>query len=139
MQPDTETLRGLLRQARTIAIVGAKDVPGQAVDAVGRYLMNAGFVILPVHPVRETVWGLAAHKSIRELPGPVDIVNVFRAPEYCPDHARETLAMPWRPLVFWMQLGISSPEAAALLEREGVAVVRDACLMVEHRRLFPRA
>ena len=69
----------------------------------------------------------------------MDIVDVFRAPQYCPEHAREVLALPWRPKIFWMQSGIASPEARKLLEATGVAVVEDACLMVEHARLLGNA
>ena len=136
--PEQNKMRALLQQVHKIAVVGAKDAPGQAVDNVGRYLIKAGFKIFPVHPVRQHVWGLPTYKSIGDLPEPVDMINLFRAAEYCPGHAREVLALPWKPLVFWMQLGISSTEATALLEKEGMAVIQDACLMVEHRRLFPQ-
>lgn len=136
MVPDQSALRSLLQNVRTIAVVGAKDAPDQAVEHVGRYLIKAGFEIFPIHPVRQNVWGLPTYKSIGDLPGPVDLIDLFRAAEYCPGHAREVLALPWKPRVFWMQLGISSPEATALLEKEGITVVQDACLMVEHRRLF---
>lgn len=127
--------REIFRDARTIAIVGAKDVPGQPVDRVGRYLIGAGFTVLPVHPVRKEVWGLPAYASLDLVPGRVDIVNLFRAPQFCPDHARETLAMAPLPAVFWMQLGITSPEASALLAGSGIRVVDDACIMVEHVRV----
>lgn len=136
MQPDSETLRTLLRDAKTIAIAGAKDVPGQPVDGVGRYLMAAGYTVIPVHPMRQNVWGLPTYKSLGDLPGPVDIINLFRAAECCPDHAREVLDLPWRPQVFWMQLGIESPEATALLEPAGITVVQAACIKVEHMRLL---
>ena len=136
MLPNNDIIRELLRKVRKIAIVGAKDAPGQPVTHVGQYLINAGFEVLPVHPVRQEVWGIPAYKSIGELPCPVDMIDLFRAAEYCPDHAREVLALPWKPLVFWMQLGIFSPEATRLMEGANVTVVQDACLMVEHRRLF---
>lgn len=122
----------LLRTAQSIAIVGAKDKATQPVDRVGRYLLDQGFTIYPVHPVRRTVWGLPAWPSLADLPQPVDIINLFRASEACPMHARETLALPWRPRCFWMQEGIRSAEARALLEPAGILVVEDACIMVEH-------
>lgn len=136
MQPDSETLRALLRDAKTIAIAGAKDAPGQPVDTVGRYLMAAGYTVIPVHPVRQNVWGLPTYKSLGDLPGPVDIINLFRAAECCPDHAREVLDLSWRPRAFWMQLGIESPEATALLEPADITVVQAVCIKVEHMRLF---
>ena len=134
---DTENLRRLLTEVRVIAVVGAKDAPGQAVDRVGRYLIKAGYDVIPVHPVRKNVWGLTTYASLADIPRPVDMVNVFRAPQYCPDHAREALAMSPLPGVFWMQLGIRSQEASTLLAERGVIVVEDACLMVEHARVFP--
>ena len=67
---------------------------------------------------------------------PVDIIDLFRAPQYCPAHAQEVLALPWKPLCFWMQEGIRSAEARALLEPEQILVVEDLCLMVEHARLL---
>ena len=134
---NTESLRRLLTQVRVIAVVGAKDAPGQAVDRVGRYLIKAGYDVIPVHPVRKNVWGLTTYPTLADIPRPVDMVNVFRAPQYCPDPAREALAMSPRPKVFWMQLGIRSEEAAALLAEQGVIVVEDACLMVDHARVFP--
>lgn len=136
MFPEIETLRSMLQNVRKIAVVGAKDDPGQAVTNVGRYLINAGYEIFPVHPTREKVWGLTTYKSIGDLPEPMDLIDVFRAAEFCPDHAREVLALAERPKIFWMQLGIRSPEAAAMLKKEGIIVIEDACLMVEHRRAF---
>ena len=136
---DDRLMRAMFGESRSIAIIGAKDKPGQAVDRVGRYLLDAGYEVYPVHPVRATVWGLTAYPHLAALPCPVDIINLFRAPEYCPDHAREVLALPWRPSLFWMQLGIRSPEARALLNSTGITVVEDACIMVEHARLLPNA
>ena len=133
---DDRLMRAVLGESRSIAIIGAKDKPGQAVDRVGRYLLEQGYRVVPVHPVRKTVWGLPAFASIAELPEPVDIINLFRAPEYCPGHAQEVLALGWKPKVFWMQLGIHSPEARQALAETGITVVEDSCIMVEHARLL---
>jgi predicted CoA-binding protein len=133
---DDRLMRAMLGESRSIAIIGAKDKPGQAVDRVGRYLLEQGYRIFPVHPVRKEVWGLPAVPSIAELPEPVDIINLFRAPEYCPGHAQEVLGLDWKPKLFWMQLGIRSPEARAVLADTGITVVEDSCIMVEHARLL---
>ena len=133
---DDRLMRAVLGESRSIAIIGAKDKPGQAVDKVGRYLLEQGYRVVPVHPVRKTVWGLPAFATIAELPEPVDIINLFRAPEYCPGHAQEVLALGWKPKVFWMQLGIRSPEARQALAETGITVVEDSCIMVEHARLL---
>lgn len=129
-------LRELLRRCRTVAIVGAKDRPGSPVDGVGRYLLAAGFTVHPVHPVRKTVWGLDAFPTLADVPGPIDIVDLFRAPEHCAGHAREVAALATLPGIFWMQSGIDSPEARAVLTGLPITVVADRCLMVEHRRLL---
>lgn len=132
-------LRELLAKARKIAIIGAKDRPGTPVEHVGRYLLNAGFEIMPVHPVRRQAWGIPAAHSILELPergfNP-DIVCLFRAPQYCADHAREVLQLPVLPKIFWMQEGIRSPEAGMLMGGAGVAVVEDRCLQTVHAAMF---
>jgi len=131
-----DQIRALLSSAKTIAIVGAKDKPGQPVDAVGRYLIQAGYTVWPVHPVRHSAWGLSAFPSLMELPGKADIINLFRAASACPEHAQEVLTLPWKPSAFWMQTGIRSPEAGRALASHGISVLEDLCIMVEHRRLF---
>ncbi|WP_235957031.1 CoA-binding protein [Fundidesulfovibrio magnetotacticus] len=132
-------MREALAGCRSVAVVGAKDKPGSPVDRVGRYLLEKGFTVYPVHPVRKTVWGLQAFPTLADVPGPVDIVNLFRAAEHCPAHARETLALPTLPRIFWMQLGIFSFEARSILAKSPVMVIEDSCLMVDHRRIFPDA
>ena len=131
-----ERLRNILTLPKTIAIVGAKDKPGQAVDGVGRYLVEAGYTVVPVHPVAGEVWGLKAYPSLADVPVDIDIVDVFRAPEFCTAHAREAAALPHRPQAFWMQLGISSADARSVAEAAGMDVVEDACIKIEHRQLF---
>ena len=136
MNPSEQTLRQILGQTRNIAVLGASDRPQRPVDRVGRYLIAAGFTVLPVHPARQNVWGLKTYKSLAEIELPIDLVDLFRAPQHCPEHAREVLALSPRPRVFWMQSGITSPEAQGLLSASGVICVEDLCLMVEHRRLM---
>jgi len=132
---DTE-LTALFTSVKTIAVVGANDRPGRPVDMVGRYLINAGFTILPVHPKRQEVWGIQAYQSLADLPVPADFVNLFRASEHCAAHAREVLALPVKPRCFWMQVGVFSPEARALLEPADILVVENLCTKIEHNRLF---
>jgi len=132
---EDEQRRSLLRSAKTIALVGAKDTPGQPVDVVGRYLIRAGYTLWPVHPLRQSVWGLPCFASLGALPGKADIINLFRSASACPAHAGELLALAWKPRVFWMQLGIRSPEVGKLLAPQGISVLEDLCIMVEHRRL----
>ena len=129
-------LAALLGKVKTIAVVGAKDKPGQPVDKVGRYLIDAGFRVIPVHPKRAEVWGLKAYPSLNDIPEPVDLVDLFRAADACPAHAEEVLRLSPLPLCFWMQSGIFSPEARRILSGQPVLIVEDRCLMVDHRNLL---
>lgn len=133
-----DAIKDILTRARTIAVVGAVDKPSRPVDGVTRYLMGAGYEIIPVHPARRGVWGLTTHPSLLDVPAPIDIVNLFRAPEHCPDHARECLELAEAgraPGCFWMQSGIESARAEAILEPTSTAVVHNACIMLMHKRL----
>lgn len=132
---DSKELAGLLAKVKTVAVVGAKDRPGHPVDTVGRYLIQAGFTVLPVHPKRSGVWGLDTYPSLLDIPGRVDVVDLFRAAGECPGHARECLSLSPQPMLFWMQSGIRSPESRRILTNSTTRVVEDSCLMVEHRRL----
>ncbi len=130
------TLENLFHNTKSIAIIGAKDKANQAVNMVGEYLLSCGFTIYPVHPMRKTVWGLPAYKDLKSLPSPVDIINVFRAPQYCPAHAKEVLELKWTPQCFWMQQGIKSQEAGELLFKQNIKVIEDLCIKTEHKRLM---
>ncbi len=130
-----QELKTLLAEVKTIAVVGASDRPGRPVDLVGRYLMQAGFDVIPVHPARREVWGMSAWRNLADVDRPIHCVNLFRAAKHCPAHAREVLALASPPLVFWMQSGITSLEAWAILASTGIRLVQDRCLMVDHQRL----
>jgi uncharacterized protein len=129
-------LRDLLARAHSIAVVGIK--AGQDEDAfrVPRYLQRQGYRILPVSPKLERVLGERCVASLADLEETPDVVELFRAPTHVPDHVEEILALPSSPRAVWMQQGIRHPEAAARLERAGILVVEDRCMMVEHRRLL---
>jgi hypothetical protein len=133
-----DDLKRLLAETRTIAVLGIK--AGEHDDAfrVPRYLQRHGFAIRPVSPKLSEVLGERAVASLGQLAEPVDMVNVFRAPQHIPGHVEEILAMQPRPKSVWLQLGIAHPRTAEL-EAAGIAVVEDRCLMVEHARLFERA
>lgn len=131
-----QELTGLLRQVKTIAIVGAVDRPGRPVDRVGRYLIEAGFNVIPVHPKREDVWGLITYPTLKDIPFPVDLVNLFRNAEQCPEHALEALTLLPLPRGFWMQTGIVSQKATEILKGHPIVVVQDRCIMVDHRELL---
>lgn len=132
------SLRRLLEDVGSIAVVGIK--AGEADDAhrVPRYLQRHGYRILPVSPKLERVLGEPCVPTLADLVEPPDLVNLFRAPQHVPAHVDEILALGERPRGVWMQLGIRHGESAHRLEAAGVQVVEDRCLMVEHRRLLGR-
>jgi uncharacterized protein len=130
----------VLRTSRRIAVVGASSKPHRASNDIFRYLMAAGYDVVPVHPNEREVEGIACYRTLEEAvaaTGPVDIVDVFRRAEFCPGHAREAVAVGARCL--WLQLGIVSAEAGRIAADAGLAVVMDRCIKVDHRRLLPPA
>lgn len=135
MQDDAE-LRALLEGVRTIAVLGMKSRETDDAFRVPLYLQARGYRILPVSPKLDRVLGERAHASLADVPDPIDLVNVFRAPSHLPGHTDEILALAQRPRAVWLQLGIRHEECARRLEAAGIAVVQDLCLMVEHRRLL---
>ncbi len=138
---DDTGLTRILREARTIAVLGAKAIPAEPAHYVPAYLHAHGYAIFPVNPTLagRMVLGAPVVGALADLAAPVDVIEVFRRPEYLPGHAREILALPWRPHVVWFQLGIRNDDAAATLARAGIRVVQDRCMMPEHRRLLGAA
>jgi len=135
---DDEGLRRILREARTIAVLGAKAQPAAPAHYVPAYLQAQGYRILPVNPTiaGQRVLGVPVVSRLAEAGEPVDVVDIFRRPEFLPAHAEEILALPRPPAVVWFQLGIRHDGAAGRLARAGIRVVQDRCMMPEHRRLL---
>jgi uncharacterized protein len=138
---DDAGLSRIFRDARRIAVLGAKAGRGQPAFFVPDYLHAHGYAILPVNPTLPgaTLFGRAVVPTLADLPETADVVEVFRRPEYLPGHAGEILALPWRPAVVWFQLGIRHDGAAERLARAGIRVVQNRCMMPEHRRLLGAA
>ena len=124
----------ILREARTIAIVGASPDPARPSYGVTAYLVRAGYRVVPVNPLAGgEVLGLRCVPSLAEIGQPVDLVDVFRRPEHCADVAREAVETGAGAL--WLQLGVVSPEARGIAEENGLDYVEDACTAIVHRRL----
>ena len=133
-------VRELLGSARRIAVIGASDRPGRASYDVFRHLLDVGFECVPVNPNVTEVAGVRAYPTLAdaaEATGRFDIVDVFRRPELCAEHAREAVAAGARCL--WLQLGIVDWESATIAHDAGLDVVMDRCLSVEWRRLGRRS
>ncbi len=135
---DDAGLTAILRAAQSIAVLGAKASAGEPAYYVPAYLHARGYRIHPVNPriAGRALFDATAVARLADLAGPVDVVEVFRRPEYLAGHAGEILALPWRPQAVWFQLGIRNPTAAETLARAGIRVVQDRCMMPEHRRLL---
>jgi hypothetical protein len=138
---DDAGLRAILREARTVAVVGAKDGADEPAWYVPAYLASHGYRVRPVNPTiaGRTVLGVPVVSTLADLGEPADIVEIFRRPEHLPAHATEILALPWKPRAVWFQLGIRHDGAAERLARAGIRVVQDRCMMPEHRRLVTGA
>lgn len=127
------TTKEILSEAKTIAVVGLSSDPDRSSFGIAQELQRRGYRIIPVNPKETEVLGEKAYPSLRDVPVPVDIVNVFRRPAQTPDVARDAVAIGAKAL--WLQLGIENEEAAAIATAGGLDVRMDSCIMVEHRKL----
>ena len=123
----------ILRDSRTIALVGASPNPGKPSHEVMRYLLEQGYRVIPVRPDGHEVLGVPSVGSLAEIDEPIDLVDVFRRPEHTPGHAREAVDAGAKAL--WLQLGIHSEDARRIATEGGLDYVEDACTAVVHRRL----
>ena len=138
---DDARLTAILRDARTVAVVGAKQDPGAPAHYVPAYLRRHGYRLLAVNPTLagRTLFDEPVAATVADLSEPVDVVEIFRRPVFLPGHAAEILALPWRPAAVWFQLGIRHDGAARVLAEAGIRVVQDRCMMPEHWRLLGEA
>jgi predicted CoA-binding protein len=132
--PDDKVIRDLLKSAKTIAVVGLSSNPMRASHSVSEYMQRAGYRIIPVNPNETEVLGERAFASLADVTEKIDIVDVFRRPEYVPEIASAAIEKGARCL--WTQMGISHPEAARNASEHGLTVVMDRCIMREHMRLI---
>ena len=133
---DPLTIQRVLHSAKTIAIVGLSPNELRASYFVGYYLRRHGYRVIPVNPRETEILGQKSYPSLSDVPEPVDIVNVFRAPDALPPIARETVQIGAGAL--WCQFGVINEEGAKIAENGGVTVIMDRCLKVEHARYAGR-
>jgi hypothetical protein len=122
----------ILRSARVIAVVGLSDRPDRPSYSVAAYMRDAGYEVIPVNPRLDNWEGLTCWPSVEAIGRPVDLVNVFRRPEHCAEVTRG--AVRARAAAVWLQLGITSDEAARIAREAGLVFVQNRCLAVEHQR-----
>jgi predicted CoA-binding protein len=130
-------LRILLSSARRIAVVGLSPKPHRDSNRIGRYLLERGYEVVPVYPREERILGQQVYRRVQDVPGGVDIVDVFRRSEMLPGVVDDALTA--KAPALWFQLGCVHEQAAAQARAAGVVVVMDRCIMVDHARLLGRA
>jgi uncharacterized protein len=126
---DPQDIEEILDMKR-VAVVGLSSDPSKASYGVARYLKQAGYEIIPVNPKEQEILGERAYPSLRDLPEPPEVVDVFRRPEYVDDIVDEAIEVGAKAI--WLQLGVINPDAARRAREAGLHVVMDRCLKVEH-------
>jgi predicted CoA-binding protein len=131
--PSDQQIKALLSNSRTIAVVGASSNPDRPSNGIMRKLKGAGYRVIPVNPNETEVLGERAYPSLQDVPVPIDIVDVFRRPEYTPAIADAAVKVQAKTL--WLQSGIENEDAAARAAAGGLTVIMDACIGVMHSML----
>lgn len=135
--PSDDLLRRVLRTSKSFACVGVSPNPVRPSHYVARYLQLKGFRVVSVNPVHAgtQLFGSTVLSDLTEV-DQVDVIDIFRRPEFVPDIVDAALAMPVLPKVIWMQIGVIHAEAAAKAEAAGLTVIQDRCPKIEYQRLF---
>jgi len=134
--PNDASIRRLLEGARRIAVVGLSPKPHRDSNRVARYLLERGYDVAPVYPREELILGRKVYRRVQEVPGPLDLVNVFRRSEALAAVIEDALAAGAPAL--WLQLDCIDETAARRAAAAGAIVVMDRCVMVDHARLLGR-
>jgi uncharacterized protein len=133
---DPHVIQQIIHGARTVAIVGLSPNELRPSNFVGFYLQRHGYQIVPVNPRESQILGEVSYPTLRAIPYPIDVVDVFRAPEAVPGIAREAVEIGAGAL--WLQFGVISPEGAEIAQAGGLRVVMDRCMKIEHARYVGR-
>jgi predicted CoA-binding protein len=128
-----DEIRDILAKARTIVVVGLSDDPTRDSHRVAAYLQRQGYRIIPVNPTISDTLGEKAYPSLRDVPGSVDIVDIFRRRDAIPAITEDAIAI--QAGAVWMQLGLVHNDAAAQARAAGIPVVMDKCILIEHLAL----
>lgn len=127
----------MLNNSKSIAVIGLKDGIYEVSYRVTVYMQQQGYKIYPVNPsyTGMEILGRTVYNSVKEIDEPIDMVNIFRRPDFLVDHAEEILQMNPLPKFVWFQLGIYNDEAAKMLEEKDIKVIQNRCIMVEHTNM----
>ena len=129
----------IIKDADRVAVVGCSPKTYRDSNQIARYLVEQGYTVIPVNPKHDMILGVRAYPDLltaREAEGPIDIVDIFRAPEHVPPHVDEAIEIGAR--LIWMQLGVVHEAAADKARDADVPVVMDECIKVQHRELRRR-
>jgi len=132
--PDDAAIRSLLEGTRRIAVVGLSPKPDRDSHQVARYLQLRGYEIVPVYPRGDEILGQKVHRRVQDIPGAIDLVDVFRRSEDLPEVTADVLA--GQASALWFQLGCVNEDAALRAQEAGLTVVMDRCTKIEHARLL---
>jgi predicted CoA-binding protein len=133
-RPETDPIRDLLQRAKTIAVVGLSDSPMRPSYGVSAYMQSHGYRIIPVNPSISEALGEKSYSSLREVPEKIDIVNIFRRPEYVEEIVDQAIEL--KVPAVWMQEEVIHQKAAQKAEKAGIFVVMDLCILKEHQARF---
>ena len=131
---DSDKIRRILRNSRTVAVVGLSAQWHRPSHFAAKYMQEHGYRVIPVNPMYEEILGEKCYKSLRDIPGKVDVVDCFRKSAEIASLADDAIAIGAR--VLWMQLGVANAEARAKAEAAGLEVVENRCVKIEHGRFF---
>lgn len=132
--PPNETIKTILEEAKTIAIVGLSDNPARTSYQIAEAMQKAGYKIIPVNPNVDQVLGEKAYARLTDIEEKIDIINVFRRSEFLPQIAEEAIQTDCK--VFWAQQGVSNEEAYKTLKEHEFTVIMDLCIKVLHAVLL---
>jgi predicted CoA-binding protein len=130
----SDPITEVLRRAKTIAVVGLSDNPLRPSHGVAAYLQTEGYRIVPVNPQIQSALGEKAYPSLLDVPGKIDIVNIFRRPEFVEEVVDQAIQL--RVPAVWMQEDVIHEKAAQKARAAGIFVVMDRCILLEHRARF---
>ncbi len=137
LQQPTDITR-LLKESKSIAVVGLSPKENRPSNMVGRYLIDAGYTIYPVNPGQKEILGRTCYADLAEIAKPIDIVDIFRKSADVLPIVEQLLELQPLPRAVWMQQGIINEAAAELAREKGVMVVMDRCIKVDHHNLLRR-
>jgi hypothetical protein len=135
LNEDEAAEKRVLSEARVIAVVGYSPQAHRASHRIGQYLQGVGYKVYPVNPTVDEIDGMKSYPALKDVPEPIDIVDVFRQPQHLPGIVREAIDAGAKTV--WAQMGVTHEDAKQAALEAGLNYAEDRCIMVEHRRLLP--